>query len=192
MEDALFWDICNKDSVRSAVADFIEHNKKLSSLFREKEYYELEDGIVDLIKGLKDKIYRERNRELIRDDVVKQIKKNIGNGADIIIEAIPLDVIDNIAKQWNQDLDDNDYYFDIVHTALDDAVSDKLDLFDLEITEEQAWMYAAYLDDWYSAHTEVDPDSIEEFFHGVLEDESSKAYYESLAKKYKAEKLGIK
>ena len=192
MEDLLFWDVCSKDSIRSAVADFIEHNKKLSSLFREKEYYELEDGIVDLIKGLKDKIYRERNRELIRDDVVKQIKKNIGNGADIIIEAIPLDVIDNIAKQWNQDLDDNDFYFDIIHTALDDAVSDKLDLFDLEITEEQAWMYAAYLDDWYSAHTEVDPDSIEQFFHGVLEDETSKAYYESLAKKYKAKRLDIK
>ena len=192
MEDSLFWEVCNNYSVRSAVADFIEHNKKLSSLFREKEYYELEDGIVDLIKGLKDKIYRERNRELIRDDVVSHIKKNIGNGADIIIEAIPLDVIDNVAKQWNQELDDNDYYFDIIHTALDDAVSDKLDLFDLEITEEQAWMYAAYLDDWYSAHTEVDPDSIEEFFHGVLEDDTSKAYYESLAKKYKAKRLGIK
>ena len=192
MEDSLFWDVCNNGSIRQAVAEFIEHNKKLSSLFREKEYYDLEDGIVDLIKGLRDKIYRERNRELIRDDVVKQIKKNIGNGADIIIEAIPLDVIDNIAKQWNQNLEDDEYYFDVVHNTLDEAVCDKLDLFDLEITEEQAWMYAAYLDDWYNAHTEIEPDSVEKFFHDVLDDETSKAHYESLAKKYKAKRLGIK
>lgn len=62
MRDDKYWDICNDESIRQKVAEFID-NSPLLSKFKGEKYYELEDAIVALIEQNKDSIHATVERE---------------------------------------------------------------------------------------------------------------------------------
>lgn len=180
------WDRCENGTIRNDVAEFIDNNPLLSKYVGDN-YYQLEDSIVDFLSREAEKIYRERDREYQREDVLNKISEYVGQNGEIVANAIPFAVIDRIARLWGENLEDRDGYWECVWDTLDDTIIDELDLFGDELNEDDAWIYAAYLDDWFKTHDahSESPAPIDEFFECEMQDDELSTYYTELADKYK-------
>lgn len=183
-----FWNLCTKDSIREDIAKFIDSTPALSHL-KGIAYYEFEDALVEFLQNVKEKIYRECDREYHREDVVNHIADSIGEPAgQIVASALPFAVIDKIVGKWSERLEDYTPYWDCVWETLSSTLEEDFIPFDGDLTEKEAWVYAAYLDDWYSSHPDslnMHPVSIGEFFDNEMTDEKTKKYYTSCAERYK-------
>lgn len=186
MKNTNFWNKCENGTIRNDVAEFIDNNPLLSKYTGDK-YYQLEDAIVDFLSQESEKIYRERDREYQREDVLHKINEYVGENGEIVANAIPFEVVDRIAEDWYENLEDRDGYWECVWDTLDDTIINELDLFGDELNEDEAWIYAAYLDEWFRTHDFKfeSPAPIEEFFDCEMQDDELSNHYIKLAEKYK-------
>lgn len=186
MKNTNFWNKCENGTIRNDVAEFIDNNPLLSKYTGDK-YYQLEDAIVDFLSQESEKIYRERDREYQREDVLHKINEYVGENGEIVANAIPFEVVDRIAEDWYENLEDCDGYWECVWDTLDDTIIDELDLFGDELNEDEAWIYAAYLDEWFKTHDFKfeSPAPIKEFFDCEMQDDELSNHYIKLAEKYK-------
>lgn len=186
MIDYEFWNKCANGSIRNDVAEFIDNSPLLSHYSGDK-YYELEDAIVEFIFHEAEKIYREREKEYHREDVMERISELFGENGEIIVSAIPLKVINGIVQTWQEYLEDSSTYWECAWDTLDDALREELDIFGRNISEDDSWVYAAYLDSWFKTHDyNADyPVSVTEFFNCEMRDEKLAEYYIELSKQYK-------
>lgn len=192
MKNAEFWEKATGGSIRSAVADFIDKTPQVSHLENE-DYYSFEDALVDFIQNIKEQVYRERDREYLRDDVQARIEESLGAYGDIIIDAVPLKEIDIIANEWNEELDNYELYWDSVWESLDTTLSNRTYLEGMPDSEEDAWLYAAYLNEWFTNHKPEpfslhhSPLSLEEFLDEEMSNQEAAEHYSDLARKFKNE-----
>lgn len=186
MKNHDFWNICSNGSIREDVAKFIDSTRAVSKL-KGKAYYEFEDALINFLQSIKEKIYRECDREYLRDDVINHIAGVVGEqGGEIVAQSLPIEIIDSIAQDWNSHLENDDGYWESVWGALSDTLDESFCLFDDELSDNDAWIYAAYLDDWFSSHSdEMSPASISEFFENEMTDDETNTYYTALALEYK-------
>lgn len=186
MENHDFWNICSKGSIREDVANFIDATSAISEL-KNEAYFEFADALVSFLQDVKEKIYRECDREYLRDDVVNHIADVVGEqGGEIVAQSLPIEIIDSIAQDWNSRLENDDGYWESVWGALSDTLDESFCLFDDELSDNDAWVYAAYLDEWFATHpVEMQPVSICEFFDNEMKERETREYYTALAQKYK-------
>ena len=187
MENHDFWNMCSNGSIREDVAKFIDSTSAVAKL-KDAAYYEFEDALVNFLQNIKEKIYRECDREYLRDDVINHIASVVGEqGGEIVAQSLPIEVIDNIAQDWNSQLENDDTYWESVWGALSDTIDDNFCLFDDELSVNDAWIYAAYLNEWFSSHPDdnMQPASISEFFGNEMADDETNIYYTALALEYK-------
>lgn len=183
MRNNAFWDKCTTDSIREAVAEFIDHSPLLQK-YKNEKYYELEDAIVNFIEEKKELIYREVDREYQREDVVDKLIEEYGDNAEFALKNLPISFIDKLVDAWQSELD-NDGYWEETWSALRTAIIDKHNILEGidDLDESETVIYTAYLKDWLSSHSfpYECPSCPNEFFDYEMSDENTSEYYMALA-----------
>lgn len=195
MKNDKFWNECTDGSIRQEIAEFIDKNPAVSYL-KDKAYYDFEDALVTLIYENRDMISKEVDLEYQREDFLMQAKEEFGEEVEEVVKVLPLDVIDKMISYWQEDLGENDEYWDITWEALSNVLTDggisPLICIDDHPTEE-ILIYAAYLKEWYSDMTPQmqgqEPACIEEFYNNEMTDDELSEYYIKAAKKLFGDKI---
>ena len=193
MKDERYWnDKTMKGGIRQKVAEFIQGNECLQKL-NENERLAIETKLAEFLYKNSYDIAAEVRLQDIRNDVQEEIYSSIDNrrAAETIIDAIPFRLINVTATEARNDEDDDDAKWELYRSYLRDSISTNLPyvdgLFDVGIDE--AWLYAAYLDEWYKTHDKsMCPVSWEEFKMNEMMDEELAQHYRVLAEKYRTKK----
>ena len=193
MKDERYWnDKTMKGSIRQMIAEFIQGNDRLQK-FNESERLDLETKLAEFLYKNSYDIATKVRLQDIRNDVQEEIYSSIDNGqaAETIIDAIPFRLINATAIEARNNEDDDDAKWELYRLYLRDSINTNLpyidDLFDVGMDE--AWLYAAYLDEWYKTHDEsMRPVSWEEFKMNEMMDEELAQHYRVLAEKYRTKK----
>lgn len=189
MRNDKFWDECSNGSIREIVALFIDSSPLLSK-FKGEKYYQLEDSIVGFIENNRDLIFREVQAERHREDVQVELESREDDYSYLVLKALPMDVVMEMVEEWQDNLTDDETYCEVRNDHLCSAIRSSGLFGGLEDhDEEEVIVYAAYVQDWYKQHREMNnqfPACINEFFDCEMRDDKLKEYYQRLAKAFKA------
>ncbi len=189
MEDSKSWNECTSyptNSLRAQVAEFIDSNPELTHL-KDERYYDFEDALMEFIHENRQLIAEEVEREYKREDVCSRIGDLFGEAVgELTPKVLPIEIIDELIKDWDDALGCNDLHWESLWDSLDDTLTDGgvspfagMDGY----TPANIMIYLAYLKDWYSDTYRAGqtPACIDEFFDNEMTDEETSEYYKGLA-----------
>jgi hypothetical protein len=194
MRNDIFWDTCiggDNGNIRHKVAEFIDSFHLLSN-FKDEEYFELEDAIVNLIEENKKMIWHEVEYESYREDFCDKMAEtfDLDNYGKRVCEVLPISYIDRAIDIWQEYLSDNDAYFDALWASLLDYTFSDLPMTEYDpddYSSEEKDLYIVYLKDWFTAREDGlsggEPVCLDDFVNNELQDEEASAYYKSLLNK---------
>ena len=183
MRNNKFWDECNNNSIRQLVASFIDKHPLLSK-YKGIDYYSIEDDIVEFIENNRDVISQEVDKEYQREDLYNQLNEKFDTLGLVVKSFFPIERANKIIEEWQDNLSNNDVYWEQNWAELDNAIAECGEIFNgLDNWQfEDVCIYLAYVKDWYENNDEPNqcPSSIDEFFDCEMTDDDLREYYESL------------
>ena len=184
MRNNEFWDRVD-GQLRRSIRSFIE-NHELTCGWSDVQQNEYESALTELIESIKEDVYREVEREYYREDIFLHANNDNGERCQGIAMLLPVDKLDSIVKSWDENLSNNDGYWDYYWGAVTLALQEETWWRDYEdYTEDEFSWYKAYIEHWYSTHQEGMPVCIEEFLNNEMQDEELALFYKELSRKEK-------
>ena len=143
MLDEKFWEPGQNHFISSCVKNFLKDEPLFDNLDSAK-LSEIESKLFKLLQEVKEPIYREVDREYLREDVSDKIKK-YGEKGEYVLSLFSFDEIDCIVEIWQQRLADADPYWEVNWEVLDNVLEDdyQLSAFD-EYGESEIKEYIKY------------------------------------------------
>ena len=143
MLDEKFWEPGQNHFISSCVKNFLKDEPLFDNLDSAK-LSEIESKLFKLLQEVKEPIYREVDREYLREDVSDKIKK-YGEKGEYVLSLFSFDEIDCIVEIWQQRLADADPYWEVNWEVLDNVLEDDYQLSALdEYGESEIKEYIKY------------------------------------------------
>ncbi len=178
-----FWDVSQHGELGKAILAFVASNDKTSTLsgIQQMEYAE---ELMCFIEQKKQTISDEVDREFHREDVRDKINEEWADIKNAPADIFPIEYLDKLVDIWQDDLGNNDGYWEDVWDTLRCVLQDESWWQDLgEYDKEAQLLYKCYLKDWFRMHEEGDPVCIEEFMSNEMAEEETAQYFRTLARK---------
>ena len=143
MLDEKFWEPGQNHFISSCVKNFLKDEPLFDNLDSAK-LSEIESKLFKLLQEVKEPIYREVDREYLREDVSDKIKK-YGEKGEYVLSLFSFDEIDCIVEIWQQRLADTEPYWEVNWEVLDNVLEDDYQLSALdEYGESEIKEYIKY------------------------------------------------
>lgn len=127
MLDEKFWEPGQNRFISTCMKEFFNEEPLFNGLEPEK-LGEIESKLFKLLQEVKEPIYREVDREYLREDVSVKIKEWCGEKGEYVLSLFSFDEIDCIVEIWQQRLADTEPYWEVNWEVLDNVLEDDYQL----------------------------------------------------------------
>ncbi len=177
-----FWGKGPENVLWKAAQSFVEEHEITCGL-SDGEQDKYAEELLQLIEKVKEPIYREVDREYLREDVCDKIEEEWDACENKVADIFPIKYLDKLVDLWQDALGGNDGYWEALWNTLRNVFGEERCHRALRTYgKEGQLLYKHYLEDWFRTHKEGEPVSIYEFMSNEMKDEESAKYYRALAK----------
>ena len=131
MLDEKFWEPGQNRFISTCMKEFFNEEPLFNGLEPAK-LGEIEAKLFKLLQEVKEPIYREVDREYLREDVSVKIKEWCGEKGEYVLSLFSFDEIDCIVEIWQQRLADTEPYWEVNWEVLDNVLEDGYQISALE------------------------------------------------------------
>lgn len=131
MLDEKFWKPEQNRFISTCMKEFFNEEPLFNGLEPAK-LGEIEAKLFKLLQEVKEPIYREVDREYLREDASDKIKEWCGEKGDYVLSLFSFDEINYIAEIWQHRLADTELYWEVNWEVLDNVLEDGYQISALE------------------------------------------------------------
>ena len=182
MRNYKFWEKYSGNTLWEKVREFVENHELTCGLMDETQDEYIAD-LIGLIEQVKELVAEESAKETLREDVYATLVERFGLQGETLFKSLPLNVVDKMIEDWQDDLSDNEHHVDARDGLLFECLFRQswMAHFD-EYDEKDVEAYLTYLQEWFLTHNEGDPVCIKEFLQCEMQDADYEKHYKGQKK----------